>query len=352
MNCKAISYPDSNRLGRLNRPAVTIALLAALGCCSTARAQAQPAETTKASELDLPGLSPESLGALSVGHPHQGFLFNAVHMPEGKYWTLALPQYAWGTEETIQGLVHCITLVNQRFDNTPKVIIGSISKEHGGYFPPHKSHQSGRDADVGFYYNPGYPVAKPGTRENMDLERTWALVRAFVTETDVDMILIDKSVQHLLEMHALRRGEDPAWIKDLFHGDGRPYSSLIKHAPGHEAHMHVRFSSPIARRRGKSAYLTLVQQGHIPLKKHEIRHQVVKGDTLIGLAKRYKTNVKTIQELNQLTSTKIKVGQKLTIQRPEHLRGALDPIVVPKRRLPHTTRIPQRHASLEPAAGS
>src|SRR5690606_13521320 len=109
---------------------------------------------------------------------------------------------------------------------------------------------------------------------------------------------IDKSVQRLLEVHALRRGEDPAWLKSLFHGNGSPYSSLIKHVPGHQAHMHVRFSSPIARRRGKSAYRTLVQQGHIKLSESEVKHRVERGDTLSGIAQKYRSTVAKISRLD------------------------------------------------------
>ena len=326
-----------------------LALLAGLLCSSWAhstQAENPTTDAAPASESGFPGLSPESLGALSVGHPHEGFLFNGVRMPDGPYWTVALPQYAFGTEETIFALVHCITLVNQQFTEMPKVIIGSISKEQGGPFRPHKSHQSGRDVDVGFYYNPGYPVAKPATRENLDVERTWALLRAFITETDVDMILIDKSVQRLLEVHALRKGENPAWLKSLFHDAEGPYSSLIKHAPGHQAHMHVRFSSPLARQRGKGAYKQLVQQGHLPLAQRELQHKVERGDTLIGIARAHKTDVETIQRLNRLTTTKIRVGQTLVIREPRHLRGAFDPIIVPKRRLPGAYREQEREARL------
>lgn len=341
--------PRYTSLHRLVRWSATA--LGALGpTFSAPRVQAEPVKAAaELAESGLAGLSPQSLGALSVGHPHDGRLFNAVRMPEGKHWALGLPQYAYGTEETIAALIRCITSVAERFENSPRVIIGSISKEQGGPFPPHKSHQSGRDADVGFYYNPGYPPAKPATRENLDVERTWALVRAFITESDVDMILIDQSVQRLLEVHALRRGEDPAWLKSLFHGDGSPYSSLIKHVPGHKAHMHVRFSSPVARERGRSAYATMVAQGHIELSKSEVKHAVKRGDTLLAIARTYKTDVDTIQRLNKLKSTKILVGQTLLIQRPQHLRGAFDPIVVPRRRLPGASRAAEHAANLDPA---
>lgn len=288
------------------------------------------------SELPPHVTDPDALGSMSVGHPHEGFLFNGVQMPKGKEWVVALPKYAWGTEETIVSLVHCIQKVNEKFPDSPRVVIGSISKQDGGPFRPHKSHQSGRDADVGFYYKPGYPSGKPGTRENLDLPRTWELLRAFVTDTDVDMILLDEGVQVLLEGYALSIGEDPVWIGDLFRGNGSPYSDLVKHVPGHEAHMHVRFSSPVARERGQHAYYTLLSQGHLKLKTTKVAHKVASGDTLIGIAKKHHTTVKRIIEDNHLSSNVIRVGEKLEINQPQHLRGALERIVVPRRRLPRS----------------
>ena len=271
---------------------------------------------------------------MSVGHPHDGFLFNGIQMPQGKEWLVALPQYAWGTEETITSLIHCMKKVDEKFPDSPRVVIGSISQEGGGPFRPHKSHQSGRDADVGFYYKPGYPSGKPGTRENLDLPRTWELLRAFVTDTDVDMILLDDSVKVLLEGYALSIGEDPVWIGDLFRGNGSRYSQLVKHVPGHEAHMHVRFSSPTARERGRRAYRTLVAQGHLELESKKVVYKVSTGDTLIGIAKKHATRVEDIVRDNHLKSNVIRVGQQLTINQPKHLRGALERIVVPRRRLP------------------
>ena len=43
------------------------------------------------------------------------------------------------------------------------------------------------------------------------------------------------------------------------------------------------------------------------------KHIVEAGDTLSKLAQKYKTNVKAIQKLNQLSDTTIKVGDTLKI---------------------------------------
>ncbi len=46
-------------------------------------------------------------------------------------------------------------------------------------------------------------------------------------------------------------------------------------------------------------------------------YQVKPGDSLYAIAKEHKTTVKTIREVNDLTTSKIRPGQKLTIPSPE-----------------------------------
>ncbi len=46
---------------------------------------------------------------------------------------------------------------------------------------------------------------------------------------------------------------------------------------------------------------------------HRIIHKVKKGETLTALADRYDTSSQTLMKLNGLRSTKVKVGQSLTI---------------------------------------
>jgi LysM repeat protein len=280
----------------------------------------------------------DSIGSISVGHPSVGFLFNGVRMPKDPKWVVTAPQHAWGTEETTQGIAHCIARVHEQFPMTPPAIIGSISPEHGGPAPPHKSHRSGRDADVYFYrLKPAkwYVAAKA---EDLDRSRTWALLKCFITETDVDFVLIDRKPQAWLEEYALSIGEDPAWIQEIFHGSGPYPHPVVQHVPGHVAHMHVRFVSPIARERGRYAYDRLVEQGHLALVSKEERVIVAKGDTISRLAEKYRVSVEQIKKLNQLDSGVIRLGQVLIVRQAEDLRGARDPIVIPARRLPEVVR--------------
>jgi penicillin-insensitive murein endopeptidase len=274
------------------------------------------------------------LGPLSVGHPHEGYLVNAVKMPTGPGWVLTVPGHGFGTQEAVDALSHCLTAVHEQFPGSPPVMLGSLSAERGGLLPPHESHRSGRDADVYFFRKPGATWSRAATEADIDLPRTWALLRCFITDADVDMILIVRKVQNWIEDYALSIGEPKAWIDDLFHDRGTAKTAIVRDVPGHVAHMHVRFVSPKARRAAVAAYDRLVATGAVQPRVAATEHRVSAGDTLSELAEVYKTTVARIQERNGLKSTLIKLGQKLTIQQRVDLRGARDAVVIPPRRRP------------------
>jgi LysM repeat protein/murein endopeptidase len=303
----------------------------------TATSKAAPKTATSKPAEQQPGPIPadiRELGPMSVGHPHAGYLVNGVKLPNSDDWVITVPSQAYGTEETNDALALCIGQVRRDIPDSPKVMLGSLSAERGGHLPPHKSHRTGRDVDVYFFRQPGAQWSRAATESDIDLRRTWALLRCFVTQTDVDMVLIDKKVQGWLENYALSVGEDPDWVKDLFHDHGSYKTAVVRHVPGHVAHMHVRFVSPEARRLGVKYYDRLVEEHVVVPDQRGIVHVVAKGDTLSGLASRYGVKVDRIRELNQLGSTLIRTGQKLTIEQPVDIRGARDRVVVPPRHVP------------------
>jgi hypothetical protein len=106
----------------------------------------------------------------------------------------------------------------------------------------HQSHQGGRDVDLGsFFRNGAAPHFVAGTASNLDLPRNWTLVRALVTCTDVETILLDTRVQRLLYKYAASIGEDQAWLDRVFHFAKGSKSAIVKHVAGHRNHYHVRF---------------------------------------------------------------------------------------------------------------
>lgn len=275
------------------------------------------------------------LGSISLGSPNAGRLLGGVQMPEGPGWVLVDPAHAHGTEETVAALVTCIDLVRAKFPDTPPLRIGHLSAPRGGPLSPHLSHQSGRDVDVGYYYRGDQRWFARATASNLDRARTWALVRALIAETDVEMILIDAGLQRLLREHALDRGEDPTWLRSVFQGgDGLP--PLIRHARGHATHLHIRFHSPIARETARRAQPALVAAGLIEPPVSFALHRAKDGDTLGKLARRYGTSVASIQRANGLRSTVILARKTYRIPQPNAPAPPSRPVVAPPRRVPPT----------------
>lgn len=277
--------------------------------------------------------APEQLGSMSLGTPNGGRLVNGVRLPEDPRWEIIGAPSTWGTQETVDALLRSVRAVHAAFPDTKPLYIGHISSEHGGPLAPHLSHQSGRDVDVSYYYAGEERWFTRATAKNLDRARSWALVRAFITLTDVELILIDASIQRLLREHAESIGEDHAWLDEVFRGGSRG-PALIRHASGHGTHIHVRFYSPIARETARRAAPAMIELGLIEPPQVFAYHRAKKGDTLGKLARQYGTTVPAIQRANGLRSTVIIAKQTYRIPRPGAVPPAPSPVTVPPRRLP------------------
>ena len=278
---------------------------------------------------------PVSLGPMSIGKPSAGLLFNAVPMPAGDAWSLVDPSHAFGTGETVGYLETAISRVAKDFAGSPKLMIGHISAKGGGYLKPHLSHQSGRDVDIGYYYVSGSHWYQRANAQNLDQDRTWALVRALVTQTDIEMLLIDRSIQDLLIEHAEKIGEDKDWVRLVFRGKGG-MPPIVRHVRGHATHLHARFYNPIATETGRRCYSFLVQRGLVKPGAAYVMHLAKKGETLAELAKRYGTTVRAIRRANGLKSTVIQAKKAYKIPQSGHTPPSLSagPVGIPPRRLP------------------
>lgn len=277
---------------------------------------------------------PQAIGSISVGYAEAGRLINGVQMSPGDAWTVVAPDEAWGTRETVVYLSIAANAVREKYPYVAPLRVNHISKKEGGYLRPHHSHQSGRDADLGFYYRAGMnPLQVKGPRENaLDLPANWALARALATQTDPQVILLDRRVQRVLYNYALSIGEDRAWLDSLFNA-GR--SSLFQHVRRHRDHFHVRFFS------ARSQELGWRIQPLLAKRKDEnfVIHRVKAGDTLGHLAMRYGSGVKLIQKVNGLTGVNLRIGRTLNIPlRGPCIHCPLPPqVVVPPRRIPSKT---------------
>jgi hypothetical protein len=326
------------RANRRLRVALLAAVLACLlgataGAKTTAAVRKKPAPEAPAPRREPAPKRIEALGSISVGRPDAGFLVNGVRLPASPHWVISSPSNVYGTEETITQLSRCVRKVRASFPGSSAVTLGAISKRGGGFLAPHKSHRTGRDADVYFFRKPGARWYEAATRGDIDLPRTWALLRCFVSETDVDFVLIDRRIQPWLEQYAIGRSEPREWVKSLFQDGPGAQRAVVRHAPGHVAHMHVRFVSPGSRRRAITYYDRLVAEGRIK-GAYATKHEVRRGETLGSVAKKYKISVAQLLKLNRLESTMIRVGQELIVSPAAPIKGLKDPIRMPPRRVP------------------
>lgn len=201
---------------------------------------------------------PDILGPMAIGRPNRGALFNGVQLRASEGISVVDPKHAWGTAETVDALIRAVAMVRSEFPNAPPLHIGHISSPRGGWLRPHRSHQSGRDADVGYYYLDGPKWYVRATAQNLDLPKTWVLVRALIVDQSAEYLFIDRTIQTLLRTYAETLGEDPEWLGEIF--DGTPKKpNVIRHTWGHLTHMHVRLRSPDAERAGARAHAELVR---------------------------------------------------------------------------------------------
>ena len=171
------------------------------------------------------------------------------------------PRPRLGNARNGRYLAHCLGKVSEQFPGAPKMYIGHISARRGGHLSPHVSHQAGRDVDISYYYLPGqshwYAVARAN---NLDRERTWAFVKALITDTDIELILMDRAVQRLRARATPCSAAKTAPGSTSSSTAAASLPPLIRHAKGHATHLHVRFYNPLAQETGRRAYELLLKR--------------------------------------------------------------------------------------------
>ena len=174
----------------------------------------------------------------------KGVLKSGVQLPPGKYYVVKKPVYAWGTGKTIRLIQSAIAAYRRVWKSSPKIHVGDISKKGGGKFPPHRSHQHGHDVDIGYVLK---GEKKDETRftsansKNLDVARTWSLLKAFLDTDEVKYIFVDTSIQKLLYEHAKQKGVSRDTLDELFQYPRRHGHGIIRHSKGHVNHFHLRF---------------------------------------------------------------------------------------------------------------
>jgi LysM repeat protein len=173
-----------------------------------------------------------------------GVLVAGVQLPSGKHYQVKWEAGAWGTDETVRAIQTAISAYKAKMPGGPKVFIGDISKKGGGPFKPHSSHQHGRDVDIGYVLK-GSSEGKfrTATADNLDVARTWRLIKSFIDTEQVVYVFMDYKLQKLLYEYAQEQGASEEFLDEIFQypRGRRRLHGLVRHWKGHTNHFHVRF---------------------------------------------------------------------------------------------------------------
>jgi penicillin-insensitive murein endopeptidase len=194
--------------------------------------------------------------ARSVGWVYRGHLEGGVRLDESEHVhhveRFTEDDRHYGTPGLV-GLLRRAARKVAQAHGPARLNVGELSQEGGGDVVGHRSHENGRDVDVGFYLvdDDGNPVEPErfvringsghggdGTqRVTFDSARNWAFIEALVTDTEtpVQMIFVHRRIRRRLVRWARRHHVDPEtveraeWTMVPPHGVAR-----------HDDHFHVR----------------------------------------------------------------------------------------------------------------
>ena len=182
----------------------------------------------------------------SVGSPTAGKLVNGRALPRHPAYVLRDRDRAWGTDETVDAITAAFDTVQAKHKQAPRVEVHDLSTREGGWIHDHKSHQSGRDADLAFYQKRcarGVCPFRHVKPNELDVATQWTLLRALIDQGNVEAMFMDRSLQQPLYDYARKQGATREQLRRWFQypsGAGTS-TAIIRHYPKHDDHVHVRF---------------------------------------------------------------------------------------------------------------
>ena len=198
----------------------------------------------------------QTTGSVALGNTSRGGLVNPAMVPDAGEFHYILPAHLgrpthYGTDELVKMVLTASEAVGNAFPGS-RLAVGNMSVFDGGHISWSRSHNSGRDVDLGFFLRDKEGADLPlenlvHARRNgaiaevkgatFDVERNWALVKALLTSdaAKVQWIFIYAPLERLMLAHAEKTGE-PQALRDR--------AAAILHQPGdsapHDDHFHVR----------------------------------------------------------------------------------------------------------------
>lgn len=193
--------------------------------------------------LYVPGRDGKSV---SWGHASDGRLYNGVPLRKGAGLEVTSVAQAYGTRRVVRLLKAAAADVQARWPRSPELVVGDLSYKQGGPMPPHKSHESGRDADLGFYHRGNVQLERfrKMTPETFDARKNWHFFKSLIDSGEIKYIFVIYELQKELYEYARSIGYTREELKTLIQYPRPRYKSvgIIRHVGGHDDHSHIRFT--------------------------------------------------------------------------------------------------------------
>jgi penicillin-insensitive murein endopeptidase len=161
----------------------------------------------------------------------------------------------WGLESLVGMIEHAAKVIRKQYPDS-QLSVGHLSRPGGGEIDRHASHESGRDADIGFYVRnqqgktiyadhfvpfkgDGTATSWPGAQ--FDDAKNWALVNSIVSDPNarVTHIFVASPIRARLLQYAEKIGAPAAARTRAAELMAQPRGALP-----HDDHFHVRISCP------------------------------------------------------------------------------------------------------------
>lgn len=236
--------------------AVLLVLVAPAAVAAPPAKQASP-HSGKTAKRELPAR--RAPVGRSVGSPTEGHLVGGARLSESPH-VRVVPFYRagdarWGLPSLVKLIDGAARSVRKQFPDAV-LSVGHLSRPGGGDIDRHASHESGRDADLGFYVKnqqgkaifadhfvsfkaDGTAPTWPGAR--FDDAKNWALIAALAGDPQarITYIFVASSIRTRLLHYAAKIGA-PAAIR------ARAAALMVepRGAMPHDDHFHVRIACP------------------------------------------------------------------------------------------------------------
>lgn len=196
----------------------------------------------------------------SIGSASYGVLLDPVLLPKsGPGYKRFRP---FGTQNygsfALVSMLQDAAAASLTTPDAPPLVIGDLAAKTGGEIEGHKSHRTGRDVDLLFFYTTpaGVPVEAPDfikvqtdgiayARQSkasspyyvLDIPRNWTLVKSLLRNkyAPIQWLFVARQVESLLIEYARARDEDPMLVWQAENIMHEPADSMP-----HDDHFHMR----------------------------------------------------------------------------------------------------------------